>query len=290
MDCIWRSTCKIVGMPRRKSSYEGDLVSWYNPSVRSPKVAFGQTRYQPGGYCGPRIQRDYELVVLHTGDAEVEVGRKTYPLQQKFVYAFRPGLRNHFRFSRTMETHHSWCEIIPDFMPEDVRRELDVMEPTGVPCTEPFNRIFSTAFLLRSAGAHETHRAINALGLALFAEFLDTGQRAREEKEMEPCVIAAVHYMEDHFGDPQCLTAAQTAAGCSSNTLLYKFTAAKGMTPGRYLWNLRTDHGLELLGKTGLSISEIAYKCGFKDPFHFSRKVRERQGLSPREVRNRAWK
>jgi len=277
-------------MPRKKSTYAGDLVLWYNLSVRSPKVTFGQTRYQPGGYCGPRIQRDYELMVLHTGDGEVDLGRKTYPLRQDLVYVFRPGMRNFFRFSRTVETHHSWCEIAPDFMPADVRRELAILEPTGVPCTEPFSRIFSTAFLLRSAGAHETHRAINALGLALFAEFLDSGQRVRDEAEMDPCVIRALHTMEDRFGDPQCLKAARQAAGCSSNALLYKFAAAKGLTPGRYLWNLRTDHGVEMLEKTGLRISEVAYKCGFKDPFHFSRKVRERQGFSPREVRKRAWK
>ena len=37
------------------------------------------------------------------------------------------------------------------------------------------------------------------------------------------------------------------------------------------------------------SEGEIALRCGFQTPFHFSRWVRETEGASPREVRARAW-
>ncbi len=38
-----------------------------------------------------------------------------------------------------------------------------------------------------------------------------------------------------------------------------------------------------------MTVAEIAYRCGFKDPFHFSRLVKKLQGLPPREVRRRLW-
>jgi AraC family L-rhamnose operon regulatory protein RhaS len=44
-----------------------------------------------------------------------------------------------------------------------------------------------------------------------------------------------------------------------------------------------------MLTETGLTIAEIAYTCGFKNQFHFSRKVTECQGMSPREFRRKAW-
>jgi transcriptional regulator GlxA family with amidase domain len=59
--------------------------------------------------------------------------------------------------------------------------------------------------------------------------------------------------------------------------------------PMRYLWHLRTRHGVELLGGTGLSIGEIATQVGFQSPFHFSRLVRNHYRDSPRRLRERLW-
>jgi AraC family L-rhamnose operon regulatory protein RhaS len=96
--------------------------------------------------------------------------------------------------------------------------------------------------------------------------------------------------MDDHFADPQCLTNAQQIAGCCRNLLIRNFTGQTGLTPARYLWKLRTEKGIAMLAKAGLTNTEIAEKCGFKNPFHFSRLVKQHQGISPREVRRRAWK
>ena len=60
-------------------------------------------------------------------------------------------------------------------------------------------------------------------------------------------------------------------------------------TPMRYLWQRRTRHGVELLGGTGLSITEIADRIGFQSPFHFSRLVLRYYHDSPRRLRERLW-
>ena len=52
---------------------------------------------------------------------------------------------------------------------------------------------------------------------------------------------------------------------------------------------MRVDRGAGLLAATGLTVAEIADRCGFKNPFHFSRLLRKMQGNSPREARKRAW-
>jgi AraC-like DNA-binding protein len=52
---------------------------------------------------------------------------------------------------------------------------------------------------------------------------------------------------------------------------------------------LRTERGIQMLVETGLTVAEIAYRCGFQSPFHFSRLATRLQGISPREIRRRAW-
>jgi AraC family transcriptional regulator of arabinose operon len=272
-------------MRRVPPNYDGVHVLWDNRSVCSGRVSFGQVRYQPGGFCGPRVQRDYQLVLLHSGDCEVRVDTSRHILRVGLAYLFRPGHREHFRFSTTTETHHSWCSITPKFFPAALRRELNVVPALGVPCSESFHRILSAAFLSRPAAA----RVIEALGLALFTEFLDLAYQTHGANRGDDAVRRALRHMEDRFSDETCLATAHQAAGCSVNALIYKFTHETGFTPARYLWKLRTEKGLTMLAETGLTVAEIAYKCGFKNPFHFSRLIRQHHGHSPRELRRRAW-
>jgi AraC family transcriptional regulator of arabinose operon len=56
-----------------------------------------------------------------------------------------------------------------------------------------------------------------------------------------------------------------------------------------YVWGRRVDAGVELLTGTGLPVTIIAERCGFRTSFHFARRVRRATGLTPTELRRRAW-
>jgi AraC-like DNA-binding protein len=213
------------------------------------------------------------------------VDASRHSLHVGLAYLFRPEHREYFQFSRQTETHHSWCSITPKFLPRSFRRELDALPFLGVPVSESFNRILSAAFFSPPSFA----RTIDSLGQALFAEFLDLAHHEHGEKSVDDCVQRALRHMEDCFAEENCLAAARQAAGCSVNALIYKFTKDTGLSPSRYLWKLRAEKGAAMLAETGLTAGEIAYKCGFKNPFHFSRLIRQHHGYSPRTLRRRAW-
>jgi len=268
--------------------YDGDRVLWDDRSVHGGHTRFGRTRYQPGGYCGPRVQRDFELVVLHSGDCAVEVEGRCRALHPGVAYLFLPGRREHFRFSTEHETHHSWCSVRPQGVPVAMRRRL-ARAPFGAPYGDVFERLWSSAFLVGEIRSPSGEQLVDQLGLAVFACFLAAAERARARTREDLHVARAVQYMTDHFAEPDCLEAAQRVAGCCRNLLIQKFSQQTGLTPARYLWKLRTEKGLALLAETGLTNAEIAERCGFKNPFHFSRLVRQHQGHPPREVRRRSW-
>ena len=277
------------GVRKAAYNYDGVHVAWHHRSVRSDNVSFGQVRYQPGGYCGPRIQRDYQLVLLHSGSCAVRVERERRALHVGEVYLFRPGHREYFRFDPRVQTHHAWCSIRPGFLPTALRRELARAPVTGLPASETFLHILSAAFVLRQVQSPQAARVAESLALALMAEFLDLVRHADTAKRGDEYVARALRCMEDQLGAADCLQMAQHAAGCSVNTLIYKFRAAVGTTPARHLWRLRTEKGLTLLAETGWTVAEIADRCGFKNPFHFSRLIKQHQRLPPREIRRRAW-
>jgi transcriptional regulator GlxA family with amidase domain len=66
------------------------------------------------------------------------------------------------------------------------------------------------------------------------------------------------------------------------------FRQKTGATPAAWLLNRRLAEARRLLTTTGESVAVIAARTGFADPFHFSRAVRARFGLSPVALRRQA--
>jgi AraC-like DNA-binding protein/mannose-6-phosphate isomerase-like protein (cupin superfamily) len=71
------------------------------------------------------------------------------------------------------------------------------------------------------------------------------------------------------------------------STLSRLFRATIGIPPAEYLARLRVQNALSLLKSTVLPVAEIARRCGFDDPDYFSRMIRRRTGMSPREFRKK---
>jgi AraC-like DNA-binding protein len=152
-----------------------------------------------------------------------------------------------------------------------------------------FRLLLEAVFKLRTPRHTATGTLIEQLGLCVFAEFLNASLPNDAESGRDPAVRAFLHHVEDHFGHEKCLQGAHAAAGISRNALIYKFREEMGTTPGRYLWRFRTERAAAMLVETGHTTAEIAYRCGFRNPFHFSRLARQRYGQSPRGLRRQAW-
>ena len=268
--------------------YDGDKYSWENRSIRSANVCIGEVVYEPGGSCGPRVQRDYQLVFLHSGELSVHVDDRRLQLPSGFVGLFFPGHREHFVFSKERQSHHSWCSITPEGVPAELRAAL-ARAPFRAPCSKPLQSMLASALTIGGVNSETAGRTVDYLGLALLSEFVNTVEEIVQKEGRDPVVQKAVQYLREHFHEEECLQQLHHAAGVSRNTLIQRFRSELQTTPSRYLWRLRTERGLEMLVETGRTITEIARRCGFQCPFHFSRLVRQLQGIPPREVRDRAW-
>ncbi len=78
------------------------------------------------------------------------------------------------------------------------------------------------------------------------------------------------------------------ATGLSQSQLRRLLRARLGLSPMDYLRRCRVDRARKLLTAQDAAIKEVAYRCGFSDPFHFSRAFRREDGLSPSQFRRAA--
>lgn len=73
-----------------------------------------------------------------------------------------------------------------------------------------------------------------------------------------------------------------------SKRYLHSLFAASGTTFGRELISLRLERAARQLRDpqfANVSVSEIAWRCGFTDSSHFARRFCQRYGTAPREYR-----
>lgn len=76
-------------------------------------------------------------------------------------------------------------------------------------------------------------------------------------------------------------------AALSSSQLHRIFKLRFGVSPITWLRNERINRARRLLADRALRISEVGRRCGYADPYHFSRDFRRLCGLSPTQFRSK---
>ncbi len=115
-------------------------------------------------------------------------------------------------------------------------------------------------------------------GSAVFAENRGPGYRDWRLRR-------AIEYLEAHLSDDVGLTEVANVVGLSTARLAALFREGTGEPPHRWLMNRRFARALELLGERSLSISEIAYQCGFASSQHLATVTRRKLAITPTEYR-----
>jgi AraC family transcriptional regulator len=91
--------------------------------------------------------------------------------------------------------------------------------------------------------------------------------------------------IESDLAEDLSLKVLAGAAGLSEYHFLRMFKQSTGYTPHQYVINQRLERARELLKKTNMSITEIAYLLGFSTPAHFTHHFRRKTGITPSDLR-----
>ncbi len=256
-------------------------------SAFASKVQFGEVLYPPGSEFGPREQSQFQLVLLLRGEAHIRVNAERVQALAGQVILLRPGARESFTFAQATETHHSWCSINLDLVPPALVRQL-----RAAPRQAPISGMMETliALGLRSGAGEAEADLLAQLALSALSAFVREGKKARNRSAPPAPLQRARVLIEQEYATPLTVNEIARRSGISTNHLIRLFRRHLGETPATHLRRWRIDHGVRLLRETGLTISEIAFRTGFQNPFHFSRLVSQRFQCPPRELRKAWWR
>ena len=109
----------------------------------------------------------------------------------------------------------------------------------------------------------------------------------RERENVAPSaidqLITELKQRPDHWW-----TVSELAEFChlSTDQLRRNFLRHTGMLPKQYIEELKIRQAAALLLDSRLTVTEVAAKFGYLDPYHFSRRFKQRVGVSPEKYRH----
>lgn len=130
------------------------------------------------------------------------------------------------------------------------------------------------------------HRAVAGLTtLRILTEAGQPSAAARGLLERAAGLAPLAGWIGARLAEPITLDALAAAAGASKSRLHARFQRELGMPPLAWVRELRLQTARDRLIASPDPVAVIGTACGFPDPFHFSRAVRARFGMSPTQLR-----
>lgn len=121
---------------------------------------------------------------------------------------------------------------------------------------------------------------------AIVYEILVEATRAKRGPRSGPAWMRTVkELLRDEFANRLTIERIAATAGVHPVHLCREFRRQEGRTIGEHLRALRVEHACSLLLESGLSLAEVAQRCGFCDQSHFTSVFKKNVGMTPGEFR-----
>ncbi len=254
------------------------------------KYTFGKATYLPNGSCGPRVQENYQLVVLLRGSLRLTADGARHDLKPGDAILERPGQHEFFRFSSDETSVHTWCEVQPGELGRAERRLLAsargiVQAPSAV------HVLIEEGLAVRDhADMKEAMSALARACLLRFAQHAQSAQPSHGEPPPHPAYARAKEIAAARYPELRSANDLARHVGVPATQLRSLFRHHGSESPSRMIWRLKVEHAIQLLRSTGLTLGEVASHCGYANPFHLSRAVKKHTGYAPRVMRRQEWR
>ncbi len=138
-----------------------------------------------------------------------------------------------------------------------------------------------------AAGGVGAEVMFDALARVFLVKLIQKYADRTEEEVRFSARFTAAHYkrvldyVSANFGGAITLEAMAGEAGISPSHFSRLFKETLGKSPMQFVTGYRVEQSLKQLADPSLSLSDIAFACGFSDQAHFNRVFRRHQGETP---------
>ncbi len=254
----------------------------------------GEEHCLPNHSWGPMVRDHYVLHWVTSGGGLFVSGNFRVELNAGSCFLICPGAKTYYRADAAAPWHYSWVGF-------NGLKAGAVVAAVGFSPENPIAKHVGDksklqqyfTLLVQAESMTETSREFCRLSAlyGIFAELsgTDSGKINPAAGTREAYIRRIMEYIERNYAK-DTISAVDLArhVGIDRSHLARIFRQTMNTSPTGYLISFRIRKACELLtSRPDLSIKEIAYSVGYRDPLFFSRIFRQHKGLPPVEYRQR---
>ena len=167
-------------------------------------------------------------------------------------------------------------------------RTISGREGTGRLASQFIRELSTQLDTVGHASAQPIHATMLDLVASALGE-LDGGPVAPMREARHLLLQRVLRFVEDHLDRPDLSCEEVARAFAVSERYLRKLFEDREQSLSEWIWHRRLEEARQRLSdrrRVRISVTSIAYDCGFKDVAHFSRAFRAKYGMTPRDFRN----
>ena len=123
-------------------------------------------------------------------------------------------------------------------------------------------------------------------------EYIQYRNRLSNEKssyivnqEISRRLSKVIDYINSNYMEKITTSILSEICGLSKSYFILQFKNMTGLSPHKYIINIRLEKAKQMLKDTSNSISEISFDLGFYDIHSFSKSFKSKYGFTPSEYR-----
>ena len=230
-----------------------------------------------------RGRRDYYLVFLISGSATVKTGHGVREICENELFIIPPNTP--YVFETAQLPLRYFCV---HFTGSDVLKILDEYEVLVFPGVNKLSyknhlqQRFTTLFegFAKNDSLRDKELAI------LLERLLIEASRAKKAATLDKSSLSkSIRFINENYPSKIKIPDLAKIEGLCMTSYNLLFKEQIGISPTKYIINLRIDHARSLLESTDLSVEEIGLLCGYPDINFFSRVFKKYVGVSPSNYR-----
>jgi len=268
-------------------SWEDELLQ----VLRNPSILFAQElSWYESRALPTHVHDNYQLDYFYNGTGRVMIGGIEYSVQAGDLFIIQPNVEHNFTAAR----EHPMEGISFKFDMRGNGREpvfphhvsnISLLSLTQQKELEQFLRRACFEANRADEKSMQLASALLSVFFILLLRYIEDSRAFTNSHSEEDAVMRAYEYLKKHYSRQLTLNDLSKVAGLCPQYFCRRFAQIIGLSPVAALTRERMNTAKRLLICTRLSITEIGFRVGYQDTYHFSRRFKEVVGMSPKEYR-----
>lgn len=289
----WQKGVAILFNHMKEDHHEQLEIHYFTPSAFEKAgpawpIRLGANIAKTGYHIGPRITPYYYLIMVLEGEGVFIQGGQTYTLRKNDLFCLFPQVTHEYY---TME--HALLR--KSFFAFDGKLALQLLDRIGLGPYSPHlpNGLTADALSLMeqffSLVSNKEKPPSDLSRLAIFHQLFDTLSESKiphgTPASAGSWLQKAKDYLEIHYADGITIESVAEYVGIDRTHFSKAFNKAFGLSPMKFVQQLRMNEATLLMKQTDYKLAEIAQSVGYPDLFSFSKAFKKQLGVSPNTYR-----